>query len=92
MYILEQDKVKHILVGAVSPLLFTFFAFLFNINILLGVFIGILIGGFVGIVKEDWDRKHPPHVKDGWDATATLLGSVVMGCAIGISHVYFFLL
>lgn len=32
--------------------------------------------------KEAWDAQHPPHVADGMDAVATVVGSALGGLAV----------
>lgn len=43
---------------------------------------GIIAAAIAGWGKELWDRQHPEHTYDPWDAHATILGGIV-GSALG---------
>ena len=62
---MPTDKVLHFLAGAVIG---------FSVTELLGWMVGILSVIVAAIGKEVYDKYHPNHTVDIYDAVATLLG------------------
>lgn len=64
---MQLDKKLHTAVGA---------AIMF-VGSLLHPLIGLALCGIAAAAKEDYDRRHPAkHTSDGWDAYATMMGTI----------------
>lgn len=72
------DKVKHLAVfsGGYFLVLATLDNFVFG-NLAYAILLANLVLAITAFVTEDAQRKQPGRVKDGWDAFADMLASVV---------------
>lgn len=68
-----NDKLKHLAVGLAAGAVACLIG---------GLWAAAAAGLVLGVGKELWDAKHPPHVADVWDAVATLAGAVIGGLAV----------
>lgn len=62
---IPSDKIYHCLGGVI----------LFAIGQLFGQ--GLMLAVIGAVVKEIYDRQHPNHTPDVWDAVATILGGLL---------------
>lgn len=71
---IQRDKLLHLAVGVIAGAL---------VCLVGGPFWAAPVAGLVlGIGKEVWDARNPPHVADRWDAVATVVGSFLGGLAV----------
>ena len=81
---LQIDKVKHFAILLAFTVAGLTAGDVLSVNLLFTLC--LVFAASVAVIwgKEEYDKKHPPHVKDGWDAFAGSLGNYAGVLAFGV--------